>query len=122
MKKKIETWFFALNGIKVVAFPSRQERNFWVYYSGFYPLNRFEVKERATPAEINAAKKAWPNDASHAQIEKIYKQKLSEVDEQYVKTRRMRKLLKDVIGADLKRSAKEAREKMDNGAAGMPRR
>tara|TARA_Y100000361_G_C11081452_1_gene301261 strand:- start:421 stop:789 length:369 start_codon:yes stop_codon:yes gene_type:complete len=122
MKKKIETWFFALKGKRVLAFPTRQERNFWIYYSGLVPLNRIQVKHFATPAEINAAKRAWPNDGDHSSMQKFYKKKLSEIDEQYVRARRMRKLLKDVTGADLQRSAREAREKMDKGTGRMPRR
>lgn len=121
MGKKTENWFFAALDKKVFAFPTREERNFWIYTMGLTPLNKIQLKYWATPQDIREAKKSWPNNLSDSELQKFYRRKLREIDREYVKLRRVRSLISRVTGSDLKKTAKLARMEVF-GDDRMPRR
>lgn len=121
MPKKKETFYFAKKKNRILAFKTMQERNFWVYENGAEPVNRIEIKELATPRQIREAKEAWPNDQSAAERQKFYEQRLHELDLEFVRLSRLRKLISKVTGSNLKETAKRARMEVF-GDERMPRR
>ena len=124
-KKKVplEPWFYVQKQKSIWAFKTSAERNFWVIHSNADPVSRQEIRRLLPVSQIRETWKAWPNKPEDREFLKdFYKSKLEELDETFIKVRRMRKLLGTLTDRNLKHSEVEARQRLDGGDVRLPRR